>query len=193
MKHSFVSAMMIITCLVSATFYLSSCQHDDVIDIQSPLTFRTPTPEVPAILEIGEGYEVSYHTYAQGVQVYEVRETAPNTYQWVLKYPIATLYKNANYTAVVGTHYEGPYWESNSGSKVKGTRLEGVTVDPDAIQWLKLGAVTSSGPGIFNGTTHIQRINTVGGKAPSTGASAATLGDIVEIPYTAEYYFYKAE
>jgi hypothetical protein len=192
MKHSFMSAMAI-ACMASATLFFSSCQQDDVLDVQSEITSRTPAPEVPAILEIGEGFEVSYHTYAQGVQVYEVTETAPGIYQWVLKYPIATLYKSANFTGVVGTHYGGPTWESNSGSQVIAARLESVTVDPNAIAWLKLGAVSSAGPGVFDGTTHIQRINTVGGKAPATGASEETLGDIIEVPYTAEYYFYKPE
>lgn len=193
MKHSFASAFTIATIMVSAILFFTSCQQDDVIDPSTLIEFRTPTPQVPEILEIGEGYTVSYHTFAQGVQVYEVRETAPNTYQWVLKYPIATLYKNANFTGVVGTHSAGPIWVSNSGSEVKAARLESVTVDPTAIAWLKLGAISSKGPGIFNGTTHIQRINTVGGKAPAAGASAETLGDIIEVPYTAEYYFYKPE
>ena len=72
-------------------------------------------------------------------------------------------------------------------------RLEGVTVDPNSIPWLKLGAVSESGPGVFDNTTHVLRVNTVGGKAPSTGANAGNVGEELHIPYTAEYYFYKAE
>ncbi|HZV43877.1 MAG TPA: DUF3455 domain-containing protein, partial [Saprospiraceae bacterium] len=76
---------------------------------------------------------------------------------------------------------------------VVGARLESVTVDPNSIAWLKLGAVSSQGPGILDSTAFIQRVNTVGGKAPVTGANAETVGQEIQIPYTAEYYFYKAE
>ena len=193
MKNSFVSALTIITCFVSATLFFSSGQQEDIASAQALVTYRTAPPEVPAILEVGEGFEVSYHTYAEGFQVYVCRETSPGVYEWVFKAPIATLYSDAGFNGIVGTHYAGPTWESNSGSKVVAARLEGVTVDPTAIQWLKLGAVTSQGPGIFDGTSHIQRVNTVGGKAPATGANAETVGQEIQVPYTAEYYFYKPE
>jgi len=39
-------------------------------------------------------------------------------------------------------------------------------VDSTAIPWLRLGAVISSGPGVLDDTTYIQRVNTVGGIAP---------------------------
>ena len=47
-----------------------------------------------------------------------------------------------------------------------------------------------TGPGIFGKVTYIQRTNTTGGLAPS---EPGTLNEIREIPYTAEYYFYRAE
>jgi uncharacterized protein DUF3455 len=40
--------------------------------------------------------------------------------------------------------------------------------------------------------TFIQRLNTVGGAAPSTGCSDSTnLGARVYVPYTADYFFYR--
>ena len=192
-KFSVFSVLATALCLASATFFFSSCQQEDAIGASAPITTRSTAPEVPSILEVGEGYEVSFHTYAEGVQVYVCTETSPGVYGWVFKEPIATLYSNAARTAVVGTHYAGPTWDSNSGSMVVAARLEGVTVDPNAIPWLKLGAVSESGPGIFDNTTHIQRVNTAGGKAPASGAGASNVGEEIAIPYTAEYYFYKAE
>ena len=192
-KFSFISVFPSIMFLASATFFFTSCEQEDAIGASAPVTTRSTTPEVPTILEVGEGFEVSFHTYAAGVQVYVSTQTAPGVYGWIFKEPIATLYSNAGHTGVVGTHYAGPTWESNSGSTVVAARLEGVTVDPNAIPWLKLGAVTESGPGIFDNTTHVLRVNTVGGKAPSTGANAENVGEEIHIPYTAEYYFYKAE
>ena len=72
-----------------------------------------------------------------------------------------------------------------------GTVLERCTPDPDAIPWLKLETVSSEGPGIFDGVTFIQRLYTVGGKAPA--APGDFPGEVVRVPYTAEYYFYRAQ
>ena len=191
-KFSVITIFASILFLASVTLLLTSCEQEDAIGVSAPISTRSSAPEVPSLLEVGEGFEVSFHTYAEGVQVYVSTETAPGVYGWVFKEPIATLYGSPNFTGVVGTHYAGPTWESNSGSTVVGARLEGVTVDPNAIAWLKLGAVTESGPGIFDNTTHIQRVNTVGGKAPATGANASNVGEDIQIAYTAEYYFYKA-
>jgi len=190
---SVFSVLTTVTFFVVASFFFTSCQQEDLTGAAAPITARSTPPEVPALLEVGEGFEVSYHTYAQGVQVYVCTQTSPGVYGWVLKQPIASLYSNAAFNGEVGTHYAGPTWESNSGSKVVGARLESVTVDPNSIAWLKLGAVSSQGPGILDSTAFIQRVNTVGGKAPVTGANAETVGQEIQIPYTAEYYFYKAE
>ena len=192
-KFSVFTVFASIMFLATVTLLFTSCEQEDAIGVSAPISTRSSAPEVPSLLEVGEGFEVSFHTYAEGVQVYVSTETAPGVYGWVFKEPIATLYSSPNFTGVVGTHYAGPTWESNSGSTVVGARLEGVTVDPNAIAWLKLGAVTESGPGIFDNTTHIQRVNTVGGKAPATGANASNVGEEIQIAYTAEYYFYKAE
>jgi hypothetical protein len=56
---------------------------------------------------------------------------------------------------------------------------------------LKLEKVSTSGPGIFDGITFIQRVNTTGGLAPAE--AGLSVGDLKEVPYTAEYYFYRAE
>src|SRR4029079_5869189 len=85
----------------------------------------------------------------------------------------------------VGIHYAGPTWESASGSKVVGAVLERCTPDPDAIPWLLLRAVSSDGPGIFHRVTY-----TAGGTAPTDPGDF--VGEEVEVPYTAEYYFYRA-
>jgi hypothetical protein len=88
----------------------------------------------------------------------------------------------------IGTHYAGPTWESRSGSKVVAARLAGCTPDTTAIPWLKLGAVSSQAPGLFGNVTFIQRVNTIGGLAPSTAGT--TIGQLANVPYTADYYFY---
>jgi hypothetical protein len=56
---------------------------------------------------------------------------------------------------------------------------------------LLLSKYRTDGAGIFSSVTFIQRVNTTGGLAPTDPGT--TDGEQREIPYTAEYYFYKAE
>jgi len=74
---------------------------------------------------------------------------------------------------------------------VVGKVLASATADPNAIPWLLLKAKSTDGPGIFAEVTYIQRVNTVGGKAPT--APGDYLGEEVRVPYTAEYFFYRAD
>jgi hypothetical protein len=52
-----------------------------------------------------------------------------------------------------------------------------------------LESVETSGKGIFGRTTFIQRTNTTGGLAPTTPGTV--INEQKEVPYTAEYYFYR--
>lgn len=193
-KYSLFSVLSTMTLLVSAILFFSSCQQEDTVGaLAASISERTSAPDVPAILEVPAGHEVSFHAYAEGVQIYRSSETAPGVYSWVFQGPEATLYANAAHTGVVGTHYGGPTWESNSGSKVVAVKVQGATVDAAAIPWLLLVSSSTTGPGIFEGTTYIQRVNTVGGLAPAEGANGGNVGEELRVPYTAEYYFYTAE
>ena len=190
-KHALCFALMsMATC---GMLLLTSCEGADPVDLASPVETRSSAPSVPAILEVPEGHVVSFHTYAQGTQIYESMETAPGVYNWVFIAPAATLYANPDFSGNVGTHYGGPTWESTSGSWVKAAKLQGVTVDATAVPWLLLATTSSDGPGILYQTTHIQRVNTTGGLAPVEPANAGNVGLRIGVPYTAEYYFYRAQ
>ena len=128
-------------------------------------------------------YRVHFHGFAVGVQIYTWDGVS-----WGRAVPEATLFDAEG--NVVAIHFAGPTWESNSGSKVLGAVVQPtVTVDPNAIPWVKLKAVSTEGPGIFAGTTFIQRVNTSGGKAPS--ADGTFVGQVARVPYTADYFFYR--
>jgi hypothetical protein len=146
-------------------------------------------PDLPSPLcndvQVPSGNIVAFHVYARGTQIYRWNGT------WVFVAPSAMLFADANYNGQVGIHYAGPTWESNSGSKVVATRLEPCSPEPTAIPWLKLQTVSTEGPGIFSSVTYIQRVNTTGGLAPT--APGSSIDAVVEVPYTAEYYFYRAE
>lgn len=147
-------------------------------------------PELPSPLcdrlRVPEGSKLQSQAYADGVQIYRW-----DGLSWVFVEPAATLFANANYNGKVGMHYRGPTWESNSGSKVVGARLYGCSPDATAIPWLLLEGISTSGPGIFSAVTYVQRVNTKGGVAPTSPGSF--IGETVQVPYTAEYYFYREQ
>jgi hypothetical protein len=156
--------------------------------VSLPLVTRADrTPDVPDTLKVPDGNKVAFHAYAVGVQIYVWTVTSTGA-SWVFQAPEAVLFDSDG--NVVGLHYAGPTWESNSGSKVVGQRLAGSTVDASAIPWLLLGAKSTQGSGIFASTTYVQRVNTSGGIAPATPGAAA--GDVARVPYSAQYYFYRA-
>ena len=64
--------------------------------------------------------------------------------------------------------------------------LQGISDQP-----IESLAADDDGPGIFKGVTFIQRVNTKGGLRPTEPGT--TVGELREVGYTAEYYFYKAE
>ncbi|HEY3037980.1 MAG TPA: DUF3455 domain-containing protein [Pyrinomonadaceae bacterium] len=148
-------------------------------------------PELPAqcvSIEIPAGNKLAFHVYARGVQIYRW-----NGATWEFQAPRASLFAEENYFGEVGTHYMGPKWESKSGSVVEGRRVTGTgcTPDPTAIAWLLLSKYSTSGSGIFSTVTYIQRVNTAGGLIPT--APGSTEGELQEVPYTAEYYFYREQ
>ena len=142
-------------------------------------------PEVPDDrLAVEEGNKVHFHGFGVGVQIYTW-----DGVKWAGPVPRATLFDDEG--NIVATHFAGPRWESNSGSIVKGTVVFALTVNANAIPWVKLSGTSEGGAGIFADTTFIQRVNTVGGKAPSE--DGAFVGQVAESPYTADYFFYRAE
>jgi len=147
------------------------------------------SPEVPGAIVPPAGHQVFLVTHAQGVQIYGCNAT---THAWTLQAPRADLYaaQNGKY---VGSHSLGPTWVAKDGSYVVGRRVDGVNVDPTAIDWLLLERDTSAAGADGDrlaGTTYIQRVNTIGGRAPAASECGVT-GETVEISYTADYYFWK--
>jgi hypothetical protein len=153
------------------------------------------TPAIPSNLAVPAGNKLFYHVFAKGTQIYRCTQDKSDTtrFSWTFIAPAADLYKKANHTHPAGKHYAGPTWESTDGSKVVGAKLQQADApDTSAIPWLLLRPASTTGSGIFATVTFIQRINTAGGKAPSAIADKEHLGQEVQVPYTAEYLFYRA-
>ena len=134
-------------------------------------------------LQVPDGNKVTFQAYGVGVQIYRWNGTS-----WAFVAPEATLFHGSG---VVAIHFAGPTWESNSGSTVVGAVIDHCTPDPDSIPWLLLAAVSSEGPGIFDGVTFIQRLNTVGGIAPDEPGDF--VGEEARVPYAADYVFYRQQ
>jgi hypothetical protein len=146
---------------------------------------------VPTEVQVGAGNKVFEVGHAIGVQIYACNGTA-----WTFVAPRADLYNDKGKRII--THFAGPTWQANDGSKVIARAVGTASVDPTAIPWLKLEKVsTAAGP--FGGdklvkTTFIQRLNTRGGLAPAASTcTTANAGTQAEVPYTADYYFWKAK
>jgi len=150
---------------------------------------QRPLPvELPAQcsqLAVPEGNSLACRVYASGVQDYSWNGTS-----WIEGGTIADLYSAANYQGYVGTHHGGPTWISNSGGLVTGEKDYECSPDANSIPWQRLHADEVDGVGMFSDTTFVQRLNTSGGNAPSY--PGAYDGQPVNVPYTAEFFFYRA-
>ena len=150
-------------------------------------------PDVPATIAVQDGHKPYLLGHASGVQIYTCL-TLPGGYAWSPATPRADLRDDSG--VVIVRHFAGPSWQAKDGSLVRASRVDGVTVDPTAIQWLLLKAGTpTAGPDgdRLTATTYIQRINTTGGLTPpTTDCNPASAGSTREIPYTADYLFWKA-
>ena len=149
-------------------------------------------PSVPTGIDAPAGNKVFLVGHAVGVQIYACGATASG-YGWSFVAPRADLYDDQG--KVIATHFAGPTWQAKDGSYVKGQVVNRATVDSTSIPWLLLSATKATGADgdRLAETTYIQRVATVGGLAPAAAAcSAATAGMVEEVPYLADYYFWKA-
>ena len=105
---------------------------------------------------------------------------------------LASNYRTYGYAREEGS----PTWEALDGSIVAAARDGGATVDPTAVDWLRLKATSATaGPDgdRLGATTYIQRIHTAGGLAPAAAdCDAGNVAEQREIPYSADYVFFKA-
>jgi hypothetical protein len=148
----------------------------------SPRSLLPPAGNLPYLLGHGDG-----------VQIYQCSAT-PAGFAWTFVAPRANLTDLRG--RVIMTHFGGPTWLANDGSKVVGKLVSGVSVNPSAIPWLLLSATATPAPGgggVLADATFVQRLFTVGGLAPAASTcDAESVGIRSEVPYTAEYVFWKA-
>jgi hypothetical protein len=144
----------------------------------------------PAALAPAPDQTLAFVRHAKGVQRYACATTATG-YAWTLVAPDADLFDRAGKNA--GHHSAGPTWQDTDGSTVVGTKRAAAPVDATAIPWLLVDATSHNDTrGVMTPVTSLQRVNTVGGLAPSSPCDAAHPDATADIPYTADYLFYRA-
>jgi hypothetical protein len=151
-------------------------------------------PSVPGDIVPPAGHKPYLVGHAAGVQTYTCR-SVPGGFAWGPGVPTADLRDDSG--KVIVRHFAGPSWQAKDGSTVIGSRVDGETVDPTALPWLLLSAASAT-PGAdgdrLAGTTYIQRVATTDGLPPAAdGCNDETVGDAVDVPYTADYVFWKAQ
>ena len=174
---------VILIARISFLTFLSGCASPDI----------GMTPVAPENLKVPATQTLSIVAQASGVQIYEcsASKTDPTRFEWVFKAPEADLFDIAGKN--IGKHYAGPTWESSDGSKVVGeVKARDDGTDANAIPWLLLSAKSVEGNGIFGKTQSIQRVETIGGKAPAYGCNQAQQGTVARVGYLATYNFYVA-
>ena len=168
-------------------------------------------PSVPDTLQVPEGNEPFLIGHAFGTQDYVCAASGPGV-AFVLTTPEAVLFDNPARRVV--NHFFSPNpveggtiratWQSTRDSSVfwgRVTKTATFLTDPqfvarDAIAWLlvsQAGVLDGVGGGnTLAVATFVQRVNTVGGLAPSIGCSTpADIGHTAFVPYEADYVFYR--
>jgi hypothetical protein len=144
--------------------------------------------QVPKELQPPANEQLLLQVHAKGDQIYTCKADGAQI-AWTLKAPEAQLIDKTGQP--FGKHFAGPSWEANDGSRVMGKAVANApSPDADSIPWLLVTVVSRSGEGVLAGVTSIQRINTKGGKAPTSACNAAHAEQDYRAPYSADYVFF---
>lgn len=179
--------------LALACLILPSCHQAALVPPDPSLTERPAPPPpcpmpTPSVLAPTEDAELFFGLDAQGVQRYSCQLSG-----WVFIAPDADLFDVDTHRFLVH-HFAGPTWLWLDSSSVLATAHANITVDPTAIPWLLVDVVSHGGAeGVLTPIRQIQRMETTGGRAPTTGCDASHIGAVTEVNYTARYFFYRSQ
>ena len=143
-------------------------------------SLRVPASEAPAFVLNGNG-----------VYVYQCRQALsdPNTYVWAFVVPDATLYDGPRSVARHATI--GLYESLSDRTSVSGVVRSSQPAGGANLPWVLIRAQPIGESGLFANVSSIQRVNTTGGAAPSSGCGPDNVGEEARVAYQADYYFYK--
>jgi hypothetical protein len=178
-----IRSLVSLTALAIAVAACGAGRRPDVSAADCP-------PGVPPALAPAPEQTLAFVRHAKGVQRYGCTQSDTG-FAWTLVAPDADLFDRAGKPA--GHHGAGPTWEDTDGSTVVGTKRAAAPVDTTAIPWLLVDATSHNDKrGVMTPITALQRVNTVGGLAPSSPCDAANASATTDVAYTADYLFYRA-
>jgi len=163
---------------------------------------------VPSNIQVPAGHKAFLEGHAVGTQNYVCLPSGAG-FAWTFLGPQATLFNDGDEQII--THFLSPNpfesgmpratWQhSRDTSTVWAMAVASSSnpafVAPGAIPWLRLEVVGAqdgpTGGDKLSATTFIQRLNTSGGVAPSTGCALSTdVGKKALVHYQADYFFYR--
>jgi hypothetical protein len=169
-------------------------------------------PPVPSTIQVPAGHVPFLIRQAYGTQNYVClpSTSTPSGFAWALFTPQATLFNRGD--KQVMTHFFSPNpaesgtfrptWQHSDDSSIVWAKpfppsLDPNYVAPGALAWLLLEAKGAQegpkGGDTLTQTTFVQRVNTAGGLAPSSGCSSLSeVGSAKYIPYAADYVFFRS-
>jgi Protein of unknown function (DUF3455) len=163
-------------------------KHSSVVSLVALLAAgcaSAPFVPTPSVLEPPSTATALMVVPARGVQIYECRVQKSGA-EWTFVAPEAELFDSKG--RQIGSHGAGPNWQASDGSRIVGTvQARADAPSAGAIPWLLLSSKSSGPLGSFSPVTHVQRVNTVGGMAPS---GPCTPGAKARVAYTADYVFF---
>jgi hypothetical protein len=143
----------------------------------------------PSPVDPPKGQKETLRAEARGVQIYTC-EASGDEFRWTLDHPEAELLDEKGQN--IGRHFAGPSWEMIDHSRMSG-KIAGRKASPDgSIPWMLISAESHTGSGMLQHVEYVQRVNTKGGIAPTTGCDAAHAKAKSRVPYTATYIFYRS-
>lgn len=148
---------------------------------------------LPAAVQVPAGNKVAMETVGVGEITYQcsAKKDVADQFEWVFVGPDAKL--NDRSGKQVGKYYGPPAtWESMDGSKLTGAQVAVSPSAPGNIPNQLVKANPAMGSGAMTGVTFIQRVNTVGGVAPTSACAAGNVGTKQIVKYQSDYIFYKA-
>ncbi|HSW82379.1 MAG TPA: DUF3455 domain-containing protein, partial [Usitatibacter sp.] len=128
-------------------------------------SLRVPASEAPAFVLNGNG-----------VYIYQCRQAIsdPNTYVWAFVVPDATLYDGSHSVARHATI--GLFESLSDRSSVSGVVRSSQPAGGANLPWVLIRAQPIGESGLFANVSSIQRVNTAGGAAPSSGCGPDSVG-----------------
>jgi hypothetical protein len=206
--HQFTHRIPLLACVAALAGAL-------IASLPQPVHARRniKPPPVPSNIQAPAGNKAFLVGHAVGAQNYICLPSGAG-FAWTLFTPQATLFNNAD--KQVTTHFFSPNpfelengalrptWQHSQDTSTVWAATPPIAsssdpafVEPGAIPWLLLRVADAqdgpTGGHKLTATTFIQRLNTSGGVAPSTGCAAnSDIGAKALVPYTADYFFYKS-